>query len=275
MTPRTTARVAAAVLAGLLAAGSLAACGGDAGGSATERGTGPTGRAAPVLEGRITVSAAASLTEAFGEIAKEFQAENPGVDVVLNFDASSALVEQIEQGAPADVFASADEANMEKLTSDALVEGAPVVFARNRAVIVTKPGDPKGIKGLADLADVGVVALCGEEVACGKIAAKVLEEAGVTIPPDRITRGQNVKATLGAVANGDAEAGIVYVTDARAAGKAVEAVRIPETPASVNVYPIGVLRASGNRAVARAFVRYVVSDPGRGALRAAGFLPPA
>ncbi len=275
MTLRRTTRLATSLLVGLLAAGSLAACGSDGGDPAAEGASDPTRAAAPALEGRITVSAAASLTEAFNSIGEEFRAENPGVEVVFNFDASSALVEQIKQGAPADVFASADEANMEKLTADDLVDGTPEVFARNRAVIVTKPGNPKGIQGLADLADVGVVALCGAEVPCGRIAAKVLEDAAVTIPTDRVTRGQNVKATLGAVANGDAEAGIVYVTDAKAAGDTVEAVSIPETAASVNVYPIGVVKASGNRAVARAFVGYVTSESGRAALKAAGFLAPA
>lgn len=268
------ARAVVSVLAGLLALGAPVACSSDGGGSRAGRRNEPTGGAASALEGRITVSAAASLTEAFGEIGRAFEAANPGTEVVFNFDASSALVEQIEQGAPADVFASADEANMSKLTADNLVDGPPEVFARNQAVIVTKPGNPEGIKRLADLADVGVVALCGEEVPCGKIAAKVLEEAGVSIPSDRITRGQNVKATLGAVANGDAEAGIVYVTDAEAAGATVQAVSIPETAASINVYPIAVLKASGNKAVARAFVDWVASDAGQAALKAAGFLPP-
>lgn len=265
-----------ALLALVVGTASLAACGvgGDAADTAAGPSDRPAGTGAPALEGRITVSAAASLTEAFGEIAKQFEARNPGVEVTSNFDASSALVEQIRQDAPVDVFASADEANMEKLVGDGLVEGTPEVFARNEAVIVTKPGNPDGIKGLADLADVGVVALCGEEVPCGKIAAKLLAEAGVTIPADRITRGQNVKATLGAVVNGDARAGIVYVTDAKAAGDGVASVRIPESPASINVYPIGVLKASGHKAVAAAFVRYVVSARGQAVLGAAGFLPP-
>ncbi len=145
----------------------------------------------------------------------------------LNFDSSSTLATQILEGAPADVFASADEESTARLTDENLIAGEPQVFARNELVIVTKPGNPEGISGLADLADAGVISLCGEQAPCGRYAAEALSNAGVRIDEASITRGQNVGATLTAVAEGDAVAGIVYVTDARSAGDAVEAVEIP------------------------------------------------
>jgi molybdate transport system substrate-binding protein len=226
------------------------------------------------LEGAITVSGATSLTDALTQIGDDFSAANPGVEVTFNFDSSWTLATQILEGAPADVFASADEANMTKLTDESLIAGEPEVFARNELVIVTKPGNPEGIADLADLADMGVISLCGEDVPCGRYALEALDDAGVTIPESSVTRGQNVGATLTAVAEGDAVAGIVYVTDARAAGDAVEAVAIPAAVNVVATYPIGVLEASGDAAVADAFVAYVLSDEGQAVLEELGFLPP-
>ena len=226
------------------------------------------------VSGEITVSAAASLTEAFTEIGADFRAAHPDASVTFTFDSSGALANQIREGAPVDVFASADEANMAGLVDAGLMDGAPTVVARNRLVIVTKPGNPAGIRSLADLADVGVVSLCGEQAPCGRFAASVLEKTGVQIPESSVTRGQNVKATLTAVSEGDAVAGIVYATDAAAAGDAVETVAIPDDQNAVAVYPIGVLTAAGDVDVARAFVEYVVSEAGRLVLEEHGFLPP-
>jgi molybdate transport system substrate-binding protein len=225
------------------------------------------------LEGTITVSAAASLTDAFSQIGDDFTTTNSRVEVELNFDSSSILATQIVEGAPADVFASADEEYMAELTEEDLVAGAPEVFARNELVIVTKPGNPDGITGIGDLADAGVVSLCGEDAPCGKYADQVLDDAGVTISESNVTRGQNVTATLTAVTEGDAVAGIVYSSDAVRAGEAVEAVTIPTDQNVVAVYPIGVLAASGNRAVAEAFVDYVLGAEGQAALAEFGFLP--
>ena len=196
--------------------------------------------------------------------------------MTFNFDSSSALATQILEGAPADVFASADEANMAKLTDEGLIAGEPEVFARNELVIVTKPGNPEGIETLADLADAGVISLCGEEVPCGKYAEQALDDGRAsTIPESSVTRGQNVGATLTAVTEGDAVAGIVYVTDAEAAGDAVEAVAIPADANVIATYPIGVLEASGNAELAEAFVAYVLGDEGQAVLKEYGFLPPA
>jgi len=226
------------------------------------------------LSGKITVSAAASLTDAIDQIKADFEAVNPDTTVTATYDSSGTLSEQILDGAPVDVFASADEANMAKLTDEDLVAGEPTVFARNQLAIVTKPGNPEGIETLADLADVGVVSLCGEDVPCGTFAQRVLDGAGVAIPETSVTRGQNVKATLTAVTEGDAVAGIVYVTDALGAADEAEIVDIAEADNAVAVYPAAVLADAANVEVAEAFVAYVASDEGQAVLRELGFLPP-
>ena len=262
----------ASIAVGLIATVALVGCG-SSGGSAATSTTTATGT--PKVTGAVTVSAAASLTEAFGKIGKDFQTANPGATVTFNFGSSGTLATQIQQGAPADVFASADPANMDTLARAGLVDDRALVFARNKLVIVTKPGNPKHVKALADLADVGTVSLCGETVPCGKYAAQVLTNAGVTIPADGITRGQDVKATLAAVTNGDADAAIVYVTDAKSAGAAVTAVTIPDAQNAIAAYPIGVLKQSTNAVASKAFQQYVVSPKGQATLASYGFLPPA
>jgi molybdate transport system substrate-binding protein len=248
---------------------------GGTGGSTTAEPAGSTAPAAAAgkATGTVTVSAAASLTTAFKIIGDDFKKANPGVtDVKFNFDSSSTLVTQIQGGAPADGFASADEANMNKLTKANLVAGTPIVFARNRLAIVVKKANPKGVKALADLATAGTISLCGSDVPCGKYADQILETANVKIPADKITRGQNVKATLAAVADGDAEAGIVYVTDIT--GDKVETVAIPDPQNVIATYPIGDIKASTNQDTMQAFIEYVLSAPGQATLKAAGFLPP-
>ncbi|HWJ98384.1 MAG TPA: molybdate ABC transporter substrate-binding protein, partial [Acidimicrobiales bacterium] len=226
----------------------LAACGSSGGSESSDTTKAPSSSDAttttagePALEGEITVSAAASLTEPFTDMGKAFEDANPGTKITFTFDSSGTLSQQILDGAPVDVFASADEKNMEKLTDADLVKGEPTVFARNQLIIVTKPGNPEGIESLADLADAGIISLCGEDVPCGKFAGEALENAGVTIPEGSVTRGQNVKATLAAVTEGDAVAGIVYVTDALTAGDAVDAVDIPEDQNVIATYPVAVL----------------------------------
>ncbi len=255
----------------------LAGCGDDdsteIGSSSTTAG-GSSTATHPGLEGSITVSGAKSLADAFDRIGEDFTAANPAVEVTFTFDSSSMLATQILDGAPADVFASADEANMTRLTDARLIAGKPVVFARNELIIITKPGNPERIRSLADLADAGVVSLCGEDVPCGRYAKEALEAAGVVIPESSVTRGQNAGATLTAVAEGDAAAGIVYVTDALGAGDTVETVDLPDGENVVADYPIGVLEASAGTAVAEAFVAYVLSDEGQATLAAFGFLPP-
>lgn len=226
------------------------------------------------LSGTITVSAAASVAEAFTKMGADFQRANPGTTVTFNFAASSALVQQIQGGAPADVFASADGTNMQKLVSGGQVTVEPTVFAANALTIVVKKGNPEQVKSLADLAKIGTISLCGDTVPCGKYAAQALQQASVTIPTDHVTKGADVKATLAAVSNGDADAAIVYTTDAKAAGSAVQPVKIPVWLNVYAVYPIAPLAASQNKVLAKAWVQYTVSAEGQATLRSFGFLPP-
>lgn len=163
---------------------------------------------------------------------------------------------------------------MDKLSTAGLLDGTSTVFAKNSLVIVTKPGNPKNVKTLADLATVGTVSLCAVEVPCGKYAAQALQTAGVTIPETSVTRGADVKATIGAVTTGDADAAIVYVTDAKTAGSTVESVPIPDAQNVIAVYPIAVLKASTNTSASTAFVDYVESK-GQATLASFGFLPPS
>lgn len=268
MFTRRTGMVALVLVAGL----ALVGCGSSSGSSSGSKSSTTTTTTAKAT-GSITVSAAASLTEAFGTIGKDFSSANPGATVTFNFGSSGTLATQIQQGAPADAFASADPANIDTLQQANLVDGRATVFANNKLVIVTKPGNPKNVKSLADLATVGIVSLCGETVPCGKYADQALSAAGVTIPADKITRGVDVKATLAAVTTGDADAAIVYVTDAKTAGSAVASVAIPDAQNVIATYPIAVLKASGNPATTQAFVQYVVGPKGQATLKSYGFLP--
>jgi molybdate transport system substrate-binding protein len=225
------------------------------------------------LSGTITVSAAASLTEAFTKMGADFRKANRGTSVTFNFAASSALVAQIRGGAPADVFAAADATTMRKLVRGGQVTAAPTPFAANALTIVVKPGNPNDVTSLADLAEVATVSLCADTVPCGKYAQRVLVRAGVTIPTDRIAQGADVKATLAAVSTGDADAAIVYATDAQAAGTAVRAVEIP-TRLDVDAgYLVAPLAESTNRSLAKAWVRFTVSPAGQKTLHRFGFLP--
>jgi molybdate transport system substrate-binding protein len=224
--------------------------------------------------GTITVSAASSLTGAFITIKSDFVKADPGSTVTVNFGSSGQLETQIESGAPADVAAFADTATIQQLAGKGLLSGPSQIFATNKLVIVTKPGNPKGIKTLADLAGAGTVALCAATAPCGKYAAQILAEAGVTIPTSSITRGENAKATLSAVANGDADAGIVYVTDGEAAGSTVSTVAIPVAQNAGAKYPIAIVKATRNEALAQAFMSYVLGPQGQAVLREAGFGAP-
>jgi molybdate transport system substrate-binding protein len=228
----------------------------------------------PTLSGSITVAEAASLTGAFAEVTAKFEKRYPDTTVNLNPASSSALVTQIQGGAPADVFASADVANMDKLVTSGRVTAPPQTFARNQMQIAVKPGNPKKVKSVADLADIGIVSLCGAQVPCGVYAANILQRAHVAIPESSITRGADAETTLAAVARGDAQAAMVYVTDVKTAGSTVTGVEIPEAQNTVAVYPIAPLAGTSNRKVANAFIAYVLSPAGQKVLAKYGFLPP-
>jgi molybdate transport system substrate-binding protein len=246
-------------------------------GASAEAASAGSGAAAPAAakpSGSITVSAAASLTEAFTTIGKDFQKKYKGTTVTFNFGSSGALELQIEQGAPADVFASADTANMDKLTTAGKVTPPAPIFARNRLVTVTKKGNPDKVKTIQDLANVPTLSLCALTVPCGKYAAQMFQTAGITIPESKVTRGQDVKTTLAAVSPGDADAAIVYVSDALTAGKTVSSVKIPDAQNVIAVYPISALEATSNSATANAFVKYVLSKPAQAVLKEDGFMPP-
>jgi molybdate transport system substrate-binding protein len=250
---------AAALIAVLVVAGCS-----SAGGS----GTGPSSSAEA---GSITVYAAASLTEAFSTIGKQFQAAHPGTKITFNFDASSTLATQIDQGAPADVFASAAPGNMTAVVQAGNAAAARV-FVTNRAEIATPPGNPKRIASVADLADSGVkVALCDAAVPCGVVTASVLSKAGVSLTP--ASREENVKAALAKVEIDEVDAAIVYVTDVKAAGSKVVGVPIPDAQNASTQYPIAPLTHSRNRLLAQAFVADVLSPAGIAVLTAAGFSP--
>jgi molybdate transport system substrate-binding protein len=223
--------------------------------------------------GDLTVFAAASLTESFDAIGKQFEKKYPDVDVKFNYDASSNLATQINQGAPADVFASADQDNLQKSIDAGTVTPPPVVFAENRLEIAVEKGNPEKIKGLADLAKSGlVVVLCDDPVPCGKYAAQSLQKAGVNITP--ASKEENAKATLSKVSIGEADASIVYVTDVKAAKGSTGGVRIPDKVNVIASYPIGVVKQSQNQTAAKAWEQYVLSKDGQKTLRKFGFLPP-
>ena len=229
--------------------------------------------AAPKPSGEITIFAASSLTESFDAMAKQFEKKYPDVSVKFDYDASSNLATQINQGAPADVFASADQDNLQKTIDSGAVTPPAVVFARNRLEIAVEKGNPMKIKSLADLQKSGlVVVLCADQVPCGKYAAQSLAMAGVTINPS--SKEENAKATLSKVSIGEADASIVYVTDVKASKGTTSGVKIADKQNVIATYPMGVVKESQNATAAKAWVQYVTSKDGQKTLRKFGFLPP-
>lgn len=221
----------------------------------------------------LTVFAAASLKSTFTEIGQQFEAENEGVTVTFNFAGSSDLVAQIQQGAPADVFASADTKNMDKATADDLVAGSPADFATNRLEIATPPDNPAGVDSLDDLTNKETkVVLCAPEVPCGAAAVGVEKAAGIDISP--VSEEQSVTDVLNKVISGEADAGLVYVTDVLTAGDKVKGIEFPESDEVINTYPIAALSGSENADLAAEFSQYVTGTVGQKVLSAAGFGAP-
>jgi len=245
---------------------SSSAGGSSAGGSSAAASAPPSGSAP------LTVFAAASLKATFTQIGTIFQQENPGSTVTFNFAGSSDLVAQLIAGAPADVFASADTANMTKATDAGLVSGTPLNFATNTLTIVTPPGNPAGITSFADLAKPGVaVVVCAPQVPCGAAAQKIETNTGVTLTP--VSEENSVTDVLGKITSGQADAGLVYVTDASGAGDQVTTVSFPESTTVVNTYPIATLTAATQPSMATTFVELVTGPEGQQVLAAAGFQP--
>jgi molybdate transport system substrate-binding protein len=244
---------------------------------ATTAAAAPT-TAAPVttttaaVTGSLKVFAAASLTSAFNSAKTTLTAANPGLSITYNFGGSNTLVTQIQQGAPADVFASADQKNMTKLVTAGLV-GTPVVFAKNKLEIAVAAGNPKQITGLADLAKPGVsVVLEAVGVPAGDYTRQVETQLGITITPKSLE--PDVKTAITQVTSGEVDATVVYVTDVFAAGSKVTGVPLPDSQQPSIVYPIAVVKASSNQAAAAAFVQSAVSGDVQKALIAQGFIAP-
>lgn len=257
-----TRRRIGALFVAALAVPMLAACGGgppESAGSSTPSNT-------------ITVAAAASLTEAFTQIGKEFEATKPGTTVIFSFGSSAMLATQIEEGAPVDVFAAANPATMKTVTDVGAAE-PPTNFVSNVLQIAAPKGNPGGIRGLKDFADkTKKIALCAPQVPCGAAAVKVFSAAKITPAPD--TLEQDVKATLQKVSANEVDAALVYRTDVIAAKDTVDGLEFPEARQAVNVYPIAVLKGSMSAAAAQQFVDYVLSADGQAVLRRAGFGKP-
>jgi molybdate transport system substrate-binding protein len=249
----------------ILGAAFLAACGGSSGAATTS----PT-----PLSGTLSVFAAASLAASFTALGASFRTANPGVTLKFNYAGSPTLVTQIEQGAPADVFASADTANMDKLTADGYTSGTSRVFAHNQLEIVVAPGNPKGITRLADLAKPGVIYITeAPTVPAGKYSVQALASASVKVTPKSLET--SVTAVISKIELGEADAGIVYTTDVTASGNKVAGVPIPAANNVIATYPMAAVKGTANSAVADAFIAYVLSSRGQSTLRTFGFLPAA
>ena len=266
--------VAAAVLAVALAGCGTAGTSNDGGAEGGATGGAPGG--APGNEGApgtVLVFAAASLTESFTVLGRQFEAAQPDTAVAFNFAGSSALATQINEGAPADVFAAAAPKNVATVVDAGNAAGVPATFARNQLVIAVGKGNPEAVYGLPDLARAGLkVALCAEAVPCGAASRTALDAAGVGVTP--VTLEQDVKAALAKVKLGEVDAALVYRTDAKASAADIDAVEFPESVKAVNDYPVVVLKDARNPAGARAFLDYVLSADGTKVLTEAGFGTP-
>ena len=279
-----------ALLAGLLATSCSSTAKSNS--AADTAGSGSSGETQSEVSGKILVSAASSLTLAFTQISEEFMKAYPEAEITLNFGSSGQLATQIEQGAPTDLAAFADAAPMRELAQAGLIVQPAQVFARNQLTLVTKSAAKSPISSLSDLGDplalgkLGTVSLCEKTAPCGKYAEQALLAAGVSIPESKITRGADARSTLRAVTEGDADVAIVYATDALAAAaeprtaSRIDSVPIPEEFNITSTYVMAeTTQASNNtvasnKAVAQAFMQYVLSHSGQDLLSEAGFLSP-
>jgi molybdate transport system substrate-binding protein len=224
--------------------------------------------------GTLVVFAATSLTDAFNMIGAQFQQANPGMSVKFNYNGSSSLATQITQGAPADVFASASPTNMSTVTDQSLASTTPKMFTRNQGEIMVEAGNPDHITDLADLANPALkVVTCAPAVPCGALATTVFKNAGVTVKP--VSQEQNVGGVVTKVTLGEADAGIVYVTDVKANGTKTAGVVIPADQNTITDYPIAEIKGAPNPTAAAAFIAYVLGPDGQQVLKSLGFMPPA
>ena len=251
-----------AVSTALTAAMVLTGCGASSSGSGSGK-----------ESGTLTVLGASSLTETFTTLAKDFEAAHPGVKVKLAFDSSATLAEQVDQGAPADVLATADTTTMQTVRDSGGVDGTAHLFATNHLQLAVPRKNPAGITRFSDLGKPGVkLVVCVATAPCGKLAAKVLASTGIATKP--VSEEVDVKAVLSKVQLDEADAGLVYATDAVAAAGKVTAIDVPTTHQNLNSYPVAVLKEAKKPALARAWVDLVLSAKGQKVLRDAGFGQP-
>ena len=247
-----------------LAAVAVAGCTSSGSSSSSSGGSSSTGT--------ITVFAAASLTGSFTQLGQQFEAAHQGDTVKFSFGPSSGLAEQINSGAPADVFASAAPANMQQVVG-AGNASHPQNFAKNKMEVAVPPDNPGKVTSVNDLAKSSVkVALCQPQVPCGVVAAQVFKNAGIKVRP--VTLQPDVKSVLTQVETGNVDAGMVYVTDVMAAGSKVKGVKVPAKDNASTLYPIATINSSSHKSIAQAFVSYVLSPTGQQALATAGFEKP-
>jgi molybdate transport system substrate-binding protein len=225
------------------------------------------------LSGTLVVFAATSLTDAFDKIGAQFEKANPGVTVKFNYNGSSSLATSITQGAPADVFASASPTNMKAVTDAGDATGTPQIFTRNTGEIMVESGNPLHIKSVKDLANPKVkVVVCAPEVPCGALAQAIFKNAGVTVKP--VSEETNVGGVVTKVTLGEADAGIVYVTDVKENESKAQGVSIPADQNDITEYPIVEVKGAPNTAAAKAFISYVLGPDGQQVLASFGFIPP-
>lgn len=259
-----------AACAALLLAVSLTSC--SAGTGSTAQNTHQESQSGQ-LDGTLTVFAAASLKQPFTQLAKDFEEANPGSKVQLSFDGSSTLASQITAGAPADVFASADQANMKKISEAKLTNSESVVFATNSLTGVVPLNNPANIGTFADMTKPGIkLVICAPKVPCGAAAATDAAAAGLALKP--VSEELNVTSVLSKVTSGEADAGLVYVTDAKSAGSTVKQIPLKLTAPTINKYPIAAVKGSKNQALAEAFIAMVTGALGQRTLQSAGFGAP-
>ena len=263
------------VAAAVILTVSTAGCGdGDSSSGGSDNTASPLASASgSAISGKITVLAAASLTESFNTIGKDFEKVHPGTTVTFSFGSSSTLATQVNQGAPADVLATADERTMKMVTDKDNAAGDPATFATNTLEIAVPAGNPGKVTGLSDFADPKFkTALCAKEVPCGAAAQQVFAKANIT--PKPVSYETDVKAALQKVEQNEVDAALVYKTDVAAAGDKVQGIDFDEASSVVNKYPIVALKESQNADGATAFVDYVQSDAGQKVLSDAGFGAP-
>lgn len=259
---RPTVRLAAAAGACLLLL--VSACGSD-----DESGGGGSGES-----NTLTVFAASSLTDAFGELEQTFEADNAGADVQFTFDSSSTLAEQVIQGAPADVLATADEGTMQGVVDEGLTAADPVAIAQNKLTVVTPPDNPAKVASITDLNGGNVDwAVCVPDAPCGAASEKLLSIVNVDAEP--VTEEDNVRDVLTKVTTGEVDAGLVYVSDAQAAADDVTEIEVPEADQALNSDVIAPLTDAADPELAQAWVDLIASDEGQQVLESYGFLPPA